>query len=121
MDMDGPYADSKSHVAAFYRRSSVTTIGFSFEFAASGRLPLATVEAGLSGASDEPILEFAIKEDRILLTLDADFANKLPHLRCRLRFSAPADNQTYHPGNQTDRKPGYYVGCIVITPVNCCH
>jgi predicted nuclease of predicted toxin-antitoxin system len=38
---------------------------------------VAVVEAGLSGASDERILDFAVKEDRILVTLDADFANVL--------------------------------------------
>ena len=38
---------------------------------------VAVVEAGLSGASDERVLEFAVKEDRILLSLDADFANIL--------------------------------------------
>jgi predicted nuclease of predicted toxin-antitoxin system len=47
------------------------------ELRADGYDALAVVEAGLSGASDERILEFTIKHDRILLTLDADFANVL--------------------------------------------
>lgn len=47
------------------------------ELRADGYAALAVVEAGLSGASDECILDFAVKEDRILVTLDADFANIL--------------------------------------------
>lgn len=47
------------------------------ELRAKGYDALAVVEAGLSGASDEIILEFAVREDRILVTLDADFANAL--------------------------------------------
>jgi predicted nuclease of predicted toxin-antitoxin system len=46
------------------------------ELRAKGYDTLAVVEAGLSG-SDEIILEFAVREDRILVTLDADFANAL--------------------------------------------
>ncbi len=48
------------------------------ELRAKGYDALAVVEAGLSGASDEIILEFAVREDRILVTLDADFANAPP-------------------------------------------
>jgi predicted nuclease of predicted toxin-antitoxin system len=35
------------------------------------------VEIGLAGAPDERIREYAITEDRVLMTLDADFANLL--------------------------------------------
>jgi len=35
----------------------------------------AAAEVGLSGATDEQILQFAIEGGRILVTLDADFAN----------------------------------------------
>ncbi|HET7738210.1 MAG TPA: DUF5615 family PIN-like protein [Tepidiformaceae bacterium] len=33
------------------------------------------VEAGLSGATDEAVRDFAIAQGRVLITLDADFAN----------------------------------------------
>jgi predicted nuclease of predicted toxin-antitoxin system len=72
------------------------------ELRADGYDALAVVEVGLSGASDERILEFAIKEDRILLTLDADFANILrfpaentPGL-VRLRLHAPTEQAIRH-------------------------
>ena len=45
------------------------------ELRADGYDALGVVEANLSGASDERVLQFAIDEDRILITLDADFAN----------------------------------------------
>lgn len=47
------------------------------ELRADGYNALAVLEAGLSGASDERVLDFAIQEGRILLTLDSDFANVL--------------------------------------------
>ena len=37
----------------------------------------AVIEVGLSGEPDEKIREFAIAADRVLLTLDSDFANML--------------------------------------------
>ena len=42
-----------------------------------GHDAVAVVEAGLSGEPDERIRSFAIGSGRILLTLDADFANML--------------------------------------------
>lgn len=36
---------------------------------------MAVLEAGLSGAADEQVLRFAIQNGRVLVTLDADFAN----------------------------------------------
>jgi predicted nuclease of predicted toxin-antitoxin system len=42
---------------------------------AEGYDACAAVEVGLAGVPDEEILRFAIEHDRILLTLDADFAN----------------------------------------------
>jgi predicted nuclease of predicted toxin-antitoxin system len=38
---------------------------------------ISVLEAGLSGAPDEVIRQFAIESSRILVTLDADFANIL--------------------------------------------
>jgi predicted nuclease of predicted toxin-antitoxin system len=35
----------------------------------------AVVEVGLSGATDEQIRHFAVENGRVLITLDADFAN----------------------------------------------
>ena len=35
----------------------------------------AAVEVGLGGATDEQILHFAVEDGRVLVTLDADFAN----------------------------------------------
>jgi predicted nuclease of predicted toxin-antitoxin system len=35
----------------------------------------AATEVGLSGSLDEEVLRFAVAQDRVLLTLDADFAN----------------------------------------------
>jgi len=42
-----------------------------------GHDAVAVIEVGLSGQPDEKIREFAIAEDRVLLTLDVDFANML--------------------------------------------
>jgi predicted nuclease of predicted toxin-antitoxin system len=36
---------------------------------------VAVVECGLSGATDEEVLQFAVNSGRAILTLDADFAN----------------------------------------------
>lgn len=36
---------------------------------------IAVLEVGLSGAADEEVLRFAVENGRILVTLDADFAN----------------------------------------------
>lgn len=35
----------------------------------------AAVEVGLSGSADEQVLRFAVEKGRVLVTLDADFAN----------------------------------------------
>lgn len=40
-----------------------------------GHDAIAVVEVGLSGASDEQVLRFAVDNGRVLMTLDADFAN----------------------------------------------
>ena len=40
-----------------------------------GHHTVSVVECGLSGADDSVVRAFAIKDDRILVTLDADFAN----------------------------------------------
>jgi predicted nuclease of predicted toxin-antitoxin system len=42
-----------------------------------GHDAVAVVDAGLSGQPDEKIRAFAIEENRVLLTLDVDFANML--------------------------------------------
>lgn len=42
-----------------------------------GHDAVSVVDAGLSGQLDEKIREFAIAEDRVILTLDVDFANLL--------------------------------------------
>lgn len=42
-----------------------------------GHDAVAALDAGLSGQPDEKIREFAIEENRVLLTLDSDFANML--------------------------------------------
>lgn len=67
------------------------------ELRAEGHDAICVVEAGLSGACDERVLEFASNEDRILLTLDADFADvlrfspaKTPGL-IRLRLRRPTE------------------------------
>ena len=45
------------------------------ELRAEGHDALSVMEVGLSGATDEQVLRFAIENDRVLVTLDADFAN----------------------------------------------
>lgn len=45
------------------------------ELRSDGYDALAVVEVGLSGATDEQVLGFAIETGRVLITLDADFAN----------------------------------------------
>lgn len=42
-----------------------------------GHDAIAILEVGLSGVPDEEVRRFAIAENRILLTLDVDFANML--------------------------------------------
>jgi predicted nuclease of predicted toxin-antitoxin system len=42
-----------------------------------GHDAVAVVDIGLSGQPDSRIREFAIEDNRVLLTLDADFANML--------------------------------------------
>jgi predicted nuclease of predicted toxin-antitoxin system len=44
---------------------------------AHGHDAVSVVDAGLSGQPDEKVREFAIAENRVLLILDADFANML--------------------------------------------
>jgi predicted nuclease of predicted toxin-antitoxin system len=45
------------------------------ELRAEGDDAVAVLEVGLSGATDEQVLRFAVENDRVLVTLDADFAN----------------------------------------------
>lgn len=45
------------------------------ELRADGHDACAVLEVGLSGAPDEQILRFAVENGRVLITLDADFAN----------------------------------------------
>ena len=40
-----------------------------------GHDAVAVYEAGISGAADERVLRFAVESGRVLVTLDADFAN----------------------------------------------
>jgi predicted nuclease of predicted toxin-antitoxin system len=47
----------------------------SAELRSDGYDACGAVGAGLSGATDEQILHFAVENGRILVTLDADFAN----------------------------------------------
>lgn len=46
-----------------------------FELRSDGHDAVAVVEVGLSGAPDERVLRFAVENGRVLVTLDADFAN----------------------------------------------
>ena len=72
------------------------------ELRVEGYDALAVVEAGLSGASDERVLEFAVKEDRILVTLDADFAKRTPLSRRTYSWagttSPPSANRACNQG-----------------------
>lgn len=45
------------------------------ELRSDGFDAVAVTEVGLSGAADEEILHFAVAAGRVLVTLDADFAN----------------------------------------------
>lgn len=45
------------------------------ELRSDGFDAVAVAEVGLSGAADEQILHFAVSAGRVLVTLDADFAN----------------------------------------------
>jgi predicted nuclease of predicted toxin-antitoxin system len=45
------------------------------ELRAEGYDAVAVLEIGLSGATDEQILHFAVENGRAIVTLDADFAN----------------------------------------------
>jgi len=47
------------------------------ELRAAGFDAFAVAEVGLSGASDERVLQYAIENSRVLVTLDADFAHIL--------------------------------------------
>ena len=45
------------------------------ELRTEGHDAIAVLEVGLSGATDEQVLRFAVENGRVLVTLDADFAN----------------------------------------------
>jgi predicted nuclease of predicted toxin-antitoxin system len=45
------------------------------ELRTEGHDAVAVFEVGLSGATDEQVLRFAVENGRVLVTLDADFAN----------------------------------------------
>ena len=45
------------------------------ELRTEGYDAIAVLEVGLSGATDEQVLRFAVENGRVLVTLDADFAN----------------------------------------------
>lgn len=45
------------------------------ELRTEGHDAVAVLEVGLSGATDEQILHFAVENGRVIVTLDADFAN----------------------------------------------
>jgi predicted nuclease of predicted toxin-antitoxin system len=45
------------------------------ELRTEGHDAVAVLEVGLSGAPDEQVLRFAVENGRVLVTLDADFAN----------------------------------------------
>jgi predicted nuclease of predicted toxin-antitoxin system len=45
------------------------------ELRMAGHEAIAVPEVGLSGASDEEVLRFAVENGHVLVTLDADFAN----------------------------------------------
>ena len=47
----------------------------SSELRTEGHDAVSVLEVGLSGASDEQVLRFAVENGRVLVTLDADFAN----------------------------------------------
>jgi predicted nuclease of predicted toxin-antitoxin system len=46
-----------------------------YELRTEGHDAVAVLEVGLSGATDERVLRFAVENGRVLVTLDADFAN----------------------------------------------
>jgi predicted nuclease of predicted toxin-antitoxin system len=51
------------------------------ELRAEGYDAMAVLEVGLSGATDEQVLRFAVENGRVLVTLDADFGNvKTEHI-----------------------------------------
>jgi predicted nuclease of predicted toxin-antitoxin system len=45
------------------------------ELRTEGHDAIAVLEVGLSGAPDERVMRFAVDNGRVLVTLDADFAN----------------------------------------------
>lgn len=45
------------------------------ELRTEGHDATSVLEVGLSGATDEQVLRFAVENGRVLVTLDADFAN----------------------------------------------
>jgi len=48
---------------------------YAVELRTEGHDAVAVLEVGLSGATDEQVLRFAVENGRVLVTLDADFAN----------------------------------------------
>lgn len=67
------------------------------ELRSDGFDAVAVAEVGLSGAADEQILHFAVSAGRVLVTLDADFANVIrfpPELTAgvlRLKVHPPSE------------------------------
>jgi predicted nuclease of predicted toxin-antitoxin system len=64
---------------------------------AMGHDAVAVIEVGLAGSSDAQVAAFAVQQDRVLITLDADFANiiRFPPDRTagviRLRLHPPTE------------------------------
>ncbi len=74
----------------------------SAELRSNGYDACGAVEVWLSGATDEQILHFAVENGRILMTLDADFANiiRFPpeqtHGVVRLKVHPPTEGNIRH-------------------------
>ena len=89
----------------------------------NGHDAVAVIEAGLSGKSDDAIRSYAIESGRILLTLDADFANILRFPPAdmpgviRLKIHPPTEKairelieRTLHALKETS-----LVGCLAVS------
>ena len=87
------------------------------ELRTQGHDAIAVLEADLSGATDERVMRFAVDNGRVLVTLDADFANviRFPPEQTlgviRLKLHPPAEESI----RQAIRRALLFLGNIDIT------
>ena len=74
------------------------------ELRTEGYDAIAVPEVGLAGATDEQVLRFAVENGRVLMTLDADFANVIRFPPANSRC-CPAEGPSGNRGEDSPSDP----------------